>query len=189
MTTNSDNPFAVSALFQGSLSKDLVLAPPPSWFRVEADTLVCGPQVVLPAMCVYGPSDDDVRPARVKVVYPSLRIVLVAQQCDLIYFESPRNRPLWTIRSMICTFAVISGIGLMAIAGGTMDPPIANTMIIVGMVIIASSIFVLGLPNPHLRLSRYEHPGIYYVKGFSKEFLTRLAAHPNVSAEGWHGQM
>jgi hypothetical protein len=188
-STDSDNPFAVSSLFQGSLSKDLVLAPPPSWFRVEGDTLVCGPQVVLPAMCVHGPSDDDVQFARANVVYPSLKIVLVARQCDVIYFQSRRLRLRWVIRSVICSIAFITGIGLLFVAGGTMDPDAAGIMAIVGLMMIASSIFVLALRHPRLRLARYEPPGIYYVKGFSKEFLTRLAAHPNASAEGWHAQL
>lgn len=189
MTTDSDNPFAVSSLFQGSLSKDLVLAPPPSWFRVEGDTLVCGPQVVLPAICVHGSSDDDVHPSRADVVYPSLKIVLVARQCEVIYFRSRRIRLRWIIRSVICSLAFITGIGLLFVAGGTMDPDAAGIMAIVGLMMIACSIFVLALRHPRLRLARYEPPGIYYVKGFSKEFLTRLAAHPNASAEGWHGQM
>lgn len=189
MTTNSDNPFAVSSLFQGSRSKDLVLAPPPSWFRVEGDTLICGPQVVLPAICVHGPSNDDVHHARANVVYPSLKIVLVARQCDVIYFQSRRLRLRWIIRSVMFALAFITGIGLLFVPGGTMDPNVAGIMAIVGLVMIASSIFVLALRHPRLRLARYEPPGIYYVKGFSKEFLTRLAAHPNASAEGWHGQM
>ena len=187
--TNSDNPFAVSSLFQGSLSKDLVLAPPPSWFRVEGDMLICGPQVVLPAICVHGPSNDELHHARANVVYPSLKIVLVARHCDVIYFQSRRLRLRWIIRSVICSLAFITGIGLLFVAGNTMNPNVAGIMAIVGLVMITSSIFVLALRHPRLRLARYEPPGIYYVKGFSKEFLTRLAAHPNASAEGWHGQM
>jgi hypothetical protein len=186
---DESNPFAVSALFQGSLTRDQQVVPPPSWFRVDADTLVCGPQVVLPMMCVHGPSDDDMHPARANVVYPSLKIVLVARPCEVIYFRSRRIRLRWIIRSVICSLAFITGIGLLFVAGGTMDPNIAAIMVIVGLVMITSSIFVLALRHPRLRLSCYQHPGIYYVKGFSKEFLTRLAAHPNASAEGWHGQV
>ena len=185
---NESNPFAVSSLFQGSLTRDQQVAPPPSWFRVDGNTLLCGPRVVLPAICVHELTDVDLGLRRVQVVYPSLKIVLVARMCDVSYFQT-RAWLRWWIRSLLCGGAFVGGIALLFVAASPVNPSTARVMAISGLLMIVGSIVALSLRRPGLWLARYEPPGIYHVRGFSIEFLAALAAHPNASPDNWHAQL
>ncbi len=185
-STNSDNPFAVSSLFQGGHVLGRQDVPPPSWFRVLGKLLICGPVVVLPAICAITLSEENLEPTRVLVNYPSLKIVITMRSCDVIYFRSRAVKIRRWITGTLCAFGFIGGIALLFFAAMPMDARVSALIACIGLLLILISILVLSFQSPRLRLVRYEAPGMHYIKGFSKRFLARLADHPLANSHTWN---
>jgi hypothetical protein len=182
-STDSDNPFAVSSLFQKTLSEDLLVAPPPSWFRVEGNLLVCGPQVVLPAICIHWLLDEDLKPVRVRVGYSFMKLVVEARFCEITFFESRRIRKGRLLLRWMGSIMFIAGTILFLL------PVSAVVGMPVGLAKMASipcflvSVFGLRFDRTPFTLSRYEPHGVYYVKGFPKHFLKHIASNQSASTD------
>lgn len=177
LTADSSNPFEVSPLFQGAKVQGQQKVPPSSWFFVSGNLLICGPTVVLPALCAINLSEKMLEPNRVWVNYPSMKFVFTMRTCNVVYFLSKPARVRRSICRMLCILAFIAGIALLPTATISASQMASLLMAVTGLSLILLSILVLSLQSPRLRLIRYEAPGIYYIKGFCKRFLDKLHEH------------
>lgn len=178
---DSNNPFAVSSLFQKTLSEDHLVTPPPSWFRVEGNLLVCGPQVVLPAICIHWLLDEDLKPVRVRVGYSFMKLVVEARFCEITFFESRRIRKGRLLLRWMGS--------IMLIVGTILFFPPSMVGMPVGLAKMASILcflvgfFGLRFDRRPFTITRYEPHGMYYVKGFPKHFLKHIASNQSASSD------
>ena len=181
--TDSDNPFAVSSLFQKTLSADHLVAPPPSWFRVEGNLLVCGPQVVLPAICIHWLLDEDLQPVRVRVGYSFMKLVAETRFCEITFFESRRIRKgrlllRWMGSIMLIVGTILFFLPVSSVVGMPVGLPK-----MVSMLCFLVSAFGFLFDRPPFSITRYEPHGMYYVKGFPKHFLEHIASNQSTNSD------
>lgn len=175
--TDSSNPFEVSSLFQGANVQEQQKVPPSSWFFVSGNLLICGPAVVLPSLCAINLSEETLEPTRVWVNYPTMKFVITMRTCNVLYFLSRPARVRRSICRTLCILSFIAGIAFLPTATIPASQMVSSLMAVTGLSLIPLSILVLSFQRPRLRLIRYEAPGIYYIKGFSKRFLDKLDDH------------
>jgi hypothetical protein len=171
----SDNPFEVSRVL-GDNSPSANPYASPYDFDLEGNLIVCGSHLILPPICVHTGETQDLVEIQRHTVFPSMRLVVNQRSCYVITYmtrseQSRRERTAFIYR-------VITTIGsLLMVAALLLRQKQTAVLFPAGLVICGLSLLLLHRHNLPLQLVRYNAPGIYRVRGFSKAFLAHLAIY------------
>jgi len=167
---NDDNPYAVSRECSGTeparFSDQFA-------FQVIGDTVVCGPTVQLPPVCLATQATDDLVAVTQQTQFPSFRFVIVQRHCHVTYFLArrvQRRRRLmtagWTLAAGVGVLIFLIGLGLVS--------PTSGAVSVVGILTLITAIGGLTTTPKPLTLVRYRVPGTYWIRGFSKAYLAAI---------------
>ena len=149
----------------------------PEWYTVEGELLVCGRKVILPYICIFSGSTEDLVANPTQAQYPSFRPVIVQRACLITYFTS---RATYRRQRLISAFTIGAIVGsiLMIFAGAF---GASRVIVLTGLVLMPIAFLVrmivamiFGL---NLRVSSYARPGIFRIRGFPKVSLNLLTQH------------
>jgi hypothetical protein len=172
---SSENPFEVSRVLSDTVNFQKAYASPYD-FDLEVNLIVCGSHLILPPICVYTGATEDLVEIQRHTVFSSMRLVVVQRVCYVVTFmarsEQARRRKVVTV------LGVITAIGsALLIAAFLLKGRQTAILFPIGLLIVGLSLLLLNHHNLPLKLMRYRAPGIYWVGGFSKAFLARLAIY------------
>lgn len=171
----SENPFAVSTLF----CDNAVLHTPyasPFDFDLENNLVVCGPRLILPAICVHTGATDDLMQVNKQTEFPSMKLVLTQRSCSVTMSVARSEKMRRTRMALIIGLIGVSGFA-MAFSPVLFQERRLALLFPIGIFIACLSLFFLNRWSMPLQLVRYKEPGIYWIRGFSKSFLEQLSMH------------
>ncbi len=169
-----DNPFEVSEHCTGARRADFPFANA-AVFRVEGDILVCGKNVVLPQVCALSLTTENLVAKIAMVQYGSFRLVFMQRTCSVTYYvRQGKKRGLPILNVFILVAAVCAAILLTAIFGDSR--PFIAMVISIAVIVTVLNQWNKRNESIQLTLSRYESPGIYRVRGFSRQYLDMISS-------------
>ena len=170
----ADNPFRVFPQDMGSggdLAGDRRVE---DWFQVHDGLLICGPDVVLPEVCCETLETADLVRWKQTVTYPWHRLVLFRRSCRVICFQSRYQRRRRWIRNSLWGGLVLLAAALLVSRVNILQQAYVIDAVVV--VTIWSIQFIVWKSRPlRLQLVEYEKPDVYYISGFSSDYLRKVA--------------
>ncbi|MEQ9407092.1 MAG: hypothetical protein RIK87_05175 [Fuerstiella sp.] len=170
---NEDNPFAVSETCSGQVAV-AVDGSDPHAFRVVGDLLVCGPSVILPPVCLETGETEDLVSVSQQTQFHSFRLVIRQRNCHVVYWLARHVQRRKRLRKASGILVQLLGIGLV-VAGIAGLEAARGITLLAGIIVVAVATFVASRSAPTLYLQQYARPDTYWIRGFPKDYLARIA--------------
>ncbi len=177
MLSNDKNPYEVLNVDISPPGGEIAVQ---NWYAVEGDRLVCGPAVQLPPICICTGTTEDLELCPVQAQFGSFRLVIIQRTCSIEYFVSRKEHKRRGRISLLllCGFLLS---GLMILAGIVLESLLVVILSLFLVIIAFVMLITFSLTQSvSLKITRYEAPGVFRIKGFPKPFLALLATH-NIS--------
>ncbi|MFM7863861.1 MAG: hypothetical protein ACKPHU_06585 [Planctomycetaceae bacterium] len=169
------NPFAAPAIEQS----DEVLPNPadPTDFTVRDEILICGPRLLLPAVCWKTGLTEDLEPVQFRVQRASFR--LQTSPVEVQTFISRQRRKQEERRGIRLSLLAVVGVLMIVLPLLFNSPGLTGVQVLWRIVVMLAGIIITGIAGVLMTgglpvVQRYRAPGLHYVRGLPSALLAQL---------------
>ncbi|MBL8817817.1 MAG: hypothetical protein JNL58_17460 [Planctomyces sp.] len=194
----NENPYSVSP---GTVQQyDPFQGHQPTRFYVDLPYIQCGPEVVLPPVCVRTGVQEDLVEIRRKSIYyvhPAVYIALIGGLLPLLilylvlrkkvvvtYFIARRVRTRQILGTVFGLLGLVGSFVLMIVLVDTQLPP--EIVVPVFLVTMVGSLILMLISQPPITVKKHDSSTLFWLKGFKPPFFDSLRRifRPNESNSG-----
>jgi hypothetical protein len=169
------NPFAAPAIEQS----DEVLPNPadPTDFTVRDEILICGPRLLLPAVCWRTGLTEDLEPVQFRVQRASFR--LQTSPVEVQTFISRQKRKQEERRGIGLSLLAVMGVLMFVLPLLFNSPGLTGVQVLWRIVVMLAGGIITGIAGVLMTgglpvVQRYRAPGFHYVRGLPSALLAQL---------------
>lgn len=169
------NPFAAPAIERS----DEVLPNPadPTDFTVRDEILICGPRLLLPAVCWKTGLTEDLEPVQFRVQRASFR--LQTSPVEVQTFISRQRRKQEERRGIRLSLLAVVGVLMIVLPLLFNSPGLTGVQVLWRIVVMLAGIIITGIAGVLMTgglpvVQRYRAPGLHYVRGLPSALLAQL---------------
>lgn len=169
------NPFAAPAIEQS----DEVLPNPadPTDFTMRDEILICGPRLLLPAVCWRTGLTEDLEPVQFRVQRASFR--LQTSPVEVQTFISRQKRKQEERRGIRLSLLAVMGVLMFVLPLLFNSPGLTSVQVLWRIVVMLAGIIITGIAGVLMTgglpvVQRYRAPGLHYVRGLPSALLAQL---------------
>jgi len=172
------NPFAAPAIEQS----DEVLPNPadPTDFTVRDEILICGPRLLLPAVCWKTGLTEDLEPVQFRIQRASFRLqTSPTSPVEVQTFISRQKRKQEERRGIRLSLLAVMGVLMFVLPLPFNSPGLTGVQALWRIVVMLAGGIITGIAGVLMTgglpvVQRYRAPGLHYVRGLPSALLAQL---------------